>query len=90
MAICCRNISEEEMHKRFFNLAVDASSVYPWQYDIRTHSFHFSGALLDYFGLPGSRLSCGKNWSFLSMRMIWKRLTDISRPFSKVRKWIPV
>ena len=23
MAICCRNISEEEMHKRFFNLAVD-------------------------------------------------------------------
>ena len=41
MAICCRNISEEEMHKRFFNLAVDASSVYPWQYDVRTHSFHF-------------------------------------------------
>ena len=36
MAICCRNISEEEMHKRFFNLAVDASSVYPWQYDVRT------------------------------------------------------
>ena len=33
MAICCRNISEEEMHKRFFNLAVDASSVYPWQYE---------------------------------------------------------
>lgn len=53
MAICCRNISEEEMHKRFFNLAVDASSVYPWQYDIRTNSFHFSGALLDYFGLSG-------------------------------------
>ena len=43
------------MHKRFFNLAVDASSVYPWQYDIRTHSFHFSGALLDYFGLPGKQ-----------------------------------
>ena len=55
MAICCRNISEEEMHKRFFNLAVDASSVYPWQYDVRTHSFHFSGALLDYFGLPGKQ-----------------------------------
>lgn len=53
MAICCRNISEEEMHKRFFNLAVDVSSVYPWQYDIRTHSFHFSGALLDRFGIPG-------------------------------------
>lgn len=53
MAICCRNISEEEMHKRFFNLAVDASSVYPWQYDIRTASFHFAGALLDHFGLPG-------------------------------------
>lgn len=53
MAICCRNISEEEMHKRFFNLAVDASSVYPWQYDIRTLSFHFSGGLLDYFGFSG-------------------------------------
>lgn len=53
VAICCRNISEEEMHKRFFNLAVDVSSVYPWQYDIRSSSFHFAGALLDHFGFSG-------------------------------------
>ena len=28
MAIVCRNISEEEMQKRFFSMAVDESSIY--------------------------------------------------------------
>lgn len=30
MAIVCRNISEEEMQKRFFNMAIEESSIYPW------------------------------------------------------------
>ena len=30
MAIVCRNISEEEMQRRFFNMAVEESSIYPW------------------------------------------------------------
>ncbi len=55
MAIYCRNISEEEMHKRFFNLAMDTSSVYSWQYDIRTSDFHFSGTLLTDLGLSDNQ-----------------------------------
>ena len=33
MAIVCRNISEEEMQRRFFNMAVEESAIYPWQYN---------------------------------------------------------
>lgn len=52
MAISSRNISEEEMQRQFFNLALDESSVYPWQYDMRACSFHFAAGMLDHFGLP--------------------------------------
>lgn len=54
MAIVCRNISEEEMQKRFFNMAVEESSIYPWQYDMRLKSFHFSGGLLQRFHCEGA------------------------------------
>lgn len=50
MAIVCRNISEEEMQRRFFNMAVEESSIYPWQYNINLKSFHFPGGLLQRFG----------------------------------------
>lgn len=49
MAIVCRNISEEEMQKRFFNLAVEESSIYPWQFNMRMNNFHFPGGLLKRF-----------------------------------------
>lgn len=41
MVIVCRNISEEEAQKRFFDMAIEESSIYPWQYDVRMNSFHF-------------------------------------------------
>ena len=41
MAIVCRNISEEEMQRRFFNMAVEESSIYPWQYNMHMNRFHF-------------------------------------------------
>ena len=49
MAIVCRNISEEEMQRRFFNMAVEESSIYPWQYNTRLKCFHFPGGLLQRF-----------------------------------------
>lgn len=53
MAIVCRNISEEEMQRRFFNMAVEESSIYPWQYNMRMNRFHFPGGLLRRFGYIG-------------------------------------
>lgn len=50
MAIVCRNISEEEMQRRFFNMAVEESSIYPWQYNMHMNRFHFPGGLLRRFG----------------------------------------
>lgn len=50
MAIVCRNISEEEMQRRFFNMAVEESSIYPWQYNMHMNRFHFLGGLLRRFG----------------------------------------
>lgn len=51
MAIVCRNISEEEMQRRFFNMAVEESSIYPWQYNMRLNCFHYPEGLLRRFGL---------------------------------------
>lgn len=56
MAIVCRNISEEEMQKRFFNMAVDESSVYPWQFNMRLNSFNFPTGLLRRFNRPESNV----------------------------------
>lgn len=49
IAIVCRNISEEEMQSRFFNMAVEESSIYPWQYNMRMNRFHFPENLLRHF-----------------------------------------
>lgn len=53
MAIVCRNISDEEMQKRFFNMAVEESSIYPWQYNMHLSSFHFPGGVLRRFNHTG-------------------------------------
>lgn len=54
MAIVCRNISDEEMQSRFFSMAIEESSIYPWQYDIRMKCFHFPGGLLQRFNCSGN------------------------------------
>lgn len=59
MAIVCRNISEEEMQRRFFNMAVEESSIYPWQYNTRLKCFHFPGGLLQ-------RFNCYDNMGYIS------------------------
>ena len=59
MAIVCRNISEEEMQRRFFNMAIEESSIYPWQYNTRLKCFHFPGGLLQ-------RFNCYDNTGYIS------------------------
>jgi signal transduction histidine kinase/ABC-type uncharacterized transport system substrate-binding protein len=51
VAIMCRNITESEMNKRFFNLAVDVGSIFPWSYDIRKDKLFLSEAYYAFMGL---------------------------------------
>ena len=54
VAVSAHNISDEEMQKRFFDLAVEESSIYPWQYNIRTGLFTFPQGFLKRFGFEES------------------------------------
>lgn len=51
-ALSCRNISDEEMQRWFFNMAVEESSVYPWQYNLKTQMFTFPAGFLTRWGFP--------------------------------------
>lgn len=53
VALSFRNVSEEEMQKRFFNLAVEESSIYPWQFTIDTGLFTFPQSFLKRLGFSG-------------------------------------
>lgn len=50
MALSARNISDEEMQKRFFDMAMDESSIYPWQFDVESNSFIFPQGFLRRLG----------------------------------------
>ena len=54
MALSARNISDEEMQKRFFDMAVEESSIYPWQFDVESNSFIFPQGFLARFGYDES------------------------------------
>lgn len=49
VAIVCRNIGEEELMKRSFDLAIEESAIYPWQYDTNLNTFRFPEGLLQSF-----------------------------------------
>lgn len=51
MALSARNISEQEMQKRFFDMAVEESSIFPWQFDLNSKSFIFQQGFLSHFGI---------------------------------------
>lgn len=61
MALSARNISDEEMQKRFFSMAVDESSIYPWQYNIRTGLFTFPAGFLVRFGFAENKTTISRN-----------------------------
>lgn len=52
-----RNISNEALQKRFFNLAVEENSIYPTQYDIETETFIFSPKYVSRIGLNSTRIT---------------------------------
>ena len=53
VAFSFRNVSDEEVQRRFFNLAIEESSVYPWQYNVHTGVFTFSQNFLKQLGFSG-------------------------------------
>lgn len=54
MALSARNISDEEMQKRFFDMALDGSSIYPWQFDMKANCFIFPQGFLVRMGYDES------------------------------------
>lgn len=54
MALSARNVSDEEIQKRFFSLAVEESSIYPWQYNLQSGNFIFPQGFLTRFGYEES------------------------------------
>ena len=60
MALSARNISDEEMQKHFFSMAVDESSIYPWQYNIRTGLFTFPAGFLTRFGFAENKTTISR------------------------------
>lgn len=54
MALSARNISDEEMQKRFFDMAVDESAIYPWQFDMENNCFIFPQGFLMRLGFDES------------------------------------
>ncbi|TCO92043.1 PAS domain S-box-containing protein [Bacteroides heparinolyticus] len=55
VVLICRNISEEERQKRLFRMAMDESSIYPWQFDTHTQRFNISEGLLSHLGYSANR-----------------------------------
>lgn len=54
IALSARNISDEEMQKRFFDMAVELSAIYPWQFNMVTGCFIFPQGFLTRFGYSES------------------------------------
>jgi signal transduction histidine kinase len=52
--LSCRNISTDELNKRFFRLAVEASAIYPCSYDINTQLFSYSKSVYGRLGIDAN------------------------------------
>ncbi len=57
VALSFRNVSDEEMNKRFFSLAVEESSIYPWQFNVRTGLFTFPASYARLFDLENTPIT---------------------------------
>lgn len=51
-----RNISDVAMQKRFFNLAIEESSIFPWQFNQITNVFTFPAGYMNHMGFEGTTL----------------------------------
>ena len=54
MVLSARNISGEEMQERFFDMALEESAIYPWQYDLESDSLIYPPGFLGSFGYDSS------------------------------------
>lgn len=54
VALSCHNVSDEEMRKRFFDLAIEESSIFTWQYNVNTSVFTFPQGFLQRLGFDES------------------------------------
>lgn len=71
MALSARNISDEEMQKRFFDMAVDESAIYLWQFDMETNCFIFPQGFLVRLGYDEAVTTIlAKKWIVRFIRMI--------------------
>lgn len=61
MALSARNISDEEMQKRFFDMAVAESAIYPWQFDVSTGYFTFPKGFLTRFGYDEAKTTIARD-----------------------------
>lgn len=50
LALTFRNISKQALQKRFFDLAIEENSIYPWQYNIELDCFVFSSKYMEKMG----------------------------------------
>jgi len=84
VAIVCRNIGEEELMKRSFDLAIEESAIYPWQYDTNLNTFHFPKGLLQSFDtdVKGAEIT-REAWESL---VYPEDLTHIRRRFDRLLK----
>ena len=84
VAIVCRNIGEEELMKRSFDLAIEESAIYPWQYDTNLNTFHFPKGLLQSFDtdVKGTEIT-REAWESL---VYPEDLTHIRRRFDRLLK----
>ncbi|MBB4043617.1 PAS domain S-box-containing protein [Bacteroides reticulotermitis] len=60
MVLSARNISGEEMQERFFDMALEESAIYPWQYDLESDSLLFPPGFLSTFGYGPSVISISR------------------------------
>lgn len=82
MAFSVRNISDEEIQKRFFDMAVAESTIYPWQFDMITHRFTFPKGFLVRFGYDESATSLSREE--IDRTILPEELAEVRATFDKI------
>lgn len=61
VALSCHNVSDEEMRKRFFDLAIEESSISPWQYNVHNNTFSFPQGFLQRLGFDETETTISRD-----------------------------
>lgn len=82
MVLSARNISGEKVQERFFDMALEASAIYPWQFEIETENFTFPQGFLTFFGYDDSVTTISR--TELDCMIHPDDLKDIRPSFNKI------